>query len=72
MYDMFMRIVQTTVERRFFKIHTHSSPVRRIFRAPSTAKKEFRERQKKGASGENLAIYDRTFSQVDPKMMRGF
>ena len=35
MYDMFTRIVQTTVERQFFKIHTRGSPVRRIFRAPS-------------------------------------
>ena len=27
MYDMLTRIVQTTVERQFFKINTHGSPV---------------------------------------------
>ena len=35
-HDMLARIVQTIVERQFFKIHTHRfSREGRIFRAPS-------------------------------------
>ena len=66
-YDMFMRIVQTTVERQFF------NPVSWIFRAPSN-KVQLRSNSASanGPSGANLAIYARSFCQIDPKMTHIF